>query len=227
MMLLFPSQASASTQNSPAHYLWREYTNPVVQNLCFYLLVQIHVDIAIPSTGKFKYSKYTSTLLVKGYTDLVAQNLSFYWHIMNMHLHLLVSSDPWILLFQAQASASTQNTPAHYMWRDTQIQLSKISASFGTNKHTGQHFTPVVLQFPAQASASFKAIQHINCEGIHKTSSSKSLLLMVKIINIWVMWILLFPGKTNASTQNTSTLLVKGIHNSSCSKSLLLSIGTN
>ena len=84
-------------------------------------------------------------------------------------------------------------------------------------KHTGQHFTPVVLQFPAQTSASCKAIQHINCEGIHKSSSSKSLLLMVKIKNIWVMWILLFPGKTNASCQLTSTLLVKAIYKTSAS----------
>ena len=42
--------------------------------------------------------------------------------IMNMHLQILINSEMWILTFPAQASASTENTPAHYLWKDTQIQ---------------------------------------------------------------------------------------------------------
>ena len=41
--------------------------------------------------------------------------------IMNMQLQILLNSEMWILTFPAQASASTENKPAHYLWRDTQI----------------------------------------------------------------------------------------------------------
>ena len=54
------------------------------------------------------------------------------------------------LQIPAQASASTQNTPAHYLLRNTQIQLFKISASVGTkNKHAGQHITPADVAIPS------------------------------------------------------------------------------
>ena len=45
--------------------------------------------------------------------------------IMNMQLQILLNSEMWILTFPTQASASTENKPANYLWRDTQIQLPK------------------------------------------------------------------------------------------------------
>ena len=66
-----------------------------------------------------------------------------------------------------------------------------------------------------------KTHHHITCEGIHKSSSPKYLLLLVQIINIQVNILLLLM------LHSQHTLLVKGIHKSSCLKSLLLSISTN
>ena len=57
---------------------------------------------------------------------------------MNMQLQILVNSEMWILTFPAQASASTENKPAHYLWRDNQIQLPNSLRS-SNNKHAGHH----------------------------------------------------------------------------------------
>ena len=54
---------------------------------------------------------------------------------MNMHLQILINSEMWILTFPAQASASTENKPAHYLWRDTQIHaVAQVSAFIDTSR---------------------------------------------------------------------------------------------
>ena len=62
----------------------------------------------------------------------------------------------WIVAFPAQVSASCQSTPAHYLGRDTQIQVSKTNNCLGTNyKQAPLHLNVVwIPAFPAQVSAS-------------------------------------------------------------------------
>ena len=63
----------------------------------------------------------------------------------------------WMLQFPAQASASCQSTPAHYLWRGYRDPVDQISAPLVqfVNMHLNIFFILWMLQFPAQASASW------------------------------------------------------------------------
>ena len=75
--------------------------------------------------------------------------------IMNMQLQILVKSEMWILSFPAQASASTENKPAHYLWRDIQIQLPKSLRPLVQFINMQVNILLLrMLPFSAQASAS-------------------------------------------------------------------------
>ena len=121
-----------------------------------------------------------------------------------------------MLQFPAQVSASCQSSPAHYLWRDTQIQCLKISASIGTNY---EHATPdfsqkrhVDLPFPAQASASTEnTLAHYLWRDT-QIQLPKSLRPLVQLINMQVNILLLrmlpFSAQASASTQSNPTHLL-------------------
>ena len=114
----------------------------------------------------------------------------------NMQVNILLLR---MLQFPAQTSASTQNTPAHYLWGDTQIQLL---AQLWTS--TSRFESIVTCGFcPSQLRQVLilKTHHHITCEGIYKSICPKSLLLFAHITNMHLQilvnsdkWILPFPA---------------------------------